>query len=93
MYDMNTAIPGVNRGGNAMLCLFSGETPRPVAVLCFTRNDLIAAIREHLSFNASDVVAYLTGISKHDFHDRNMLQFEFEIGTASFFDVLFFKTG
>lgn len=79
----------VRRVGNALLCLFSGETDCAVAVIVEGEEALRNAIVDNWTGDpdSDETKDALRTIAEHDFYDDSVLKFEFEIGEASFQDV------
>lgn len=77
------------RVGNALLCLFSGETDCAVAVIVEGEEALRNAIIDNWTGDpdSDETKDALRAIAEHDFYDNSVLKFKFEIGEASFQDV------
>lgn len=77
------------RKGNALLCVFSGETDCPVAVIVETKDDLQQAIVDNWTGDAEDeeTVQVMQDIDAHDFVEKGDMKFEFEIGGVKISDV------
>lgn len=75
--------------GNAILCVFDGETDCAVAVIVETIDHLKQAIVDNWTGDADcdETHNAMQEISEHDFVDEGDLCFEFEIGRATFSDV------
>ncbi len=81
---------GKNRKGNALLCVFAGETLCPEVVIVKTELELKKAIVEHWTGDADDeeTASALEMIANWDFCEEGDICFDFEIGFAKFSDVI-----
>lgn len=79
----------VRRVGNALLCLFSGETDCAVAVIVESEEALRSVIVENWTGDpdSDETKSALQAIAEHNFCDESVLCFEAEIGEATFRDV------
>ena len=79
----------VRRVGNALLCLFSGETDCAVAVIVEGEEALRSVIVDNWTGDpdSEETKSALQAIAEHNFCVESVLTFEFEIGEASFQDV------
>jgi hypothetical protein len=81
---------GRNRKGNALLCYFTGETDCPVAFFASDNDTLRRVIVDSYTGDpeSPETEELFNRIAEHDFYEYPMLRIEFEIGYASFEDVL-----
>ncbi len=77
------------RIGNAILCVFSGETDCAVAAFAETTEELKGAIVDNWTGDpcSEETQKALEDIAEHDFVENGDLRFRFEIGEARFSDV------
>lgn len=75
--------------GNAMLCVFEGETDRAVVAMVEKIDHLKHAIVDNWTGDADSEETHnvMREIAEHDFVEDGDLVFEFEIGRAKFCDV------
>jgi hypothetical protein len=77
------------RAGNALLCLFSGETDCAAAVIAEGEEALRNAIAANWTGDpdSEETKSALQAIAEHNFCLESVLCFEFETGEATFQDV------
>jgi hypothetical protein len=77
------------RKGNAILCLFWGESDAPIAVLAKSDDEVREAIADNWlgESEGDEMEELLAEIRDNDFSERKDVEYEFEIGGAKFSDV------
>lgn len=81
---------GVNRKGNAILCVAWGETDRPNAMLAPSIDNVRQFIVEEWIGDKNDplVEEVMQELSTHDWSEDGTLKFTFECGAMTFQDVV-----